>query len=183
MQKNPNLAIRLALANFTAEEIAEALAEDRKVKKILRAARKRSARPVLVEKACRENAAIMAEFHAAAEAAMLSRIERAELITKDELIRRLGGNRRWVNSAILAGRIFSLQAPSGNDYFPAFFADNSYKRRDLGRVAKVLASLPGPSRYYFFVSKSFTLGMTPLEALAEGRVKSVVVCAFGFATR
>jgi hypothetical protein len=183
MPKKTSLAVRLARANFSAEEIAAALAEDRKVKRILRKARTRPQGPMLVEKTRRENAAIMAEFRAATEVAMLARIERAELITKDELIQRLGGNRRWVDSAIVSGRIFSLQSPSGVDYFPAFFADSPHRRRHLGMVARVLASLPGASRYHFFVSKSLVLGMTPLEALAEGRVKSVVDCASGFATR
>lgn len=59
------------------------------------------------------------------------------------------------------GRLFSVQAPSGVDFFPAFFTDSSLDRRALGKVTKVLSDLPGASQYDFFVGKFFTLGMTP----------------------
>lgn len=181
--KRPSGAVQSALANFSAEEIAEALAEDRKVERILHVARKRPASPMVTEQSVREGAAIMAEFRAACQAAMVSRIELEELFTKEELIERLGGNRRRVNAAVAAGRLFSLQAPSGIEYYPAFFADGSNDRRALGRVANALTGLPGPIGYHFFVSKPFTLGMTPLEALAEGKIKAVLNCAVDFAQR
>lgn len=47
----------------------------------------------------------------------------------------------------------------------------------------VLAGLPSPSIYHFLVSKSVVLRMTPLEALAEGRVNAVLGAALGFAER
>lgn len=71
----------------------------------------------------------------------------------------------------------------GSEYFPSFFASSQLDRRSLGRVAKVLARLPAPSRYQFFLNKLFPLGMTPLQALAEGRVKDVLIFASGFAER
>ncbi len=153
------------------------------VEKILREARSRPPAPMVTEKSIRDGERFMAEMHRASEATLLSRIERGELITQDELVTRVGGNRRWVNNALKAGRVFSLQAPSGGGYFPSFFAESSYDRRALGRVSKVLPRLPGPGKYFFFISESLSLGMTPLQALAEGRVQEVLICAAGFAER
>jgi hypothetical protein len=153
------------------------------VAKILSEARTRPPVPMATEKSIRDGEEFVAKMRLGSEAALLSSVDRGELITRDVLVTRLGGSHRWVNDALKAERIFSLQAPSGEDYFPSFFADSSYDRRALGRVSKVLALLPGPSKYYFFINKSFMLGMTPLKALSEGRVKDVLVCAAGFATR
>lgn len=183
MSKKRTLQFPLGLERLPPEAVAEALAEEIKVEKILRESRSRPPAPMATKKSIREGARFMAKMRRASEAALLSRIERGELITQDELISRLGGNCRWINNALKAGRVFSLQAPSGADYFPSFFADSSYDRRALGRVSRVLVLLPGPSKYHFFTNKSFTLGMTPLQALAEGRVKDVLVCASGFAVR
>lgn len=183
MPKKKTLPLPLGLEGLPPEDIAKALAEDVLVEKILREARSRAPGPMVTDKSSREGEKLMAKMRRASEAALLSRIERGELVTQDEMITRLGGNRRWLRDALKAGRVFSLQAPSDANYFPSFFADSSYDRRALGRVAKVLALLPGPSKYQFFTSKSFTLGMTPLQALADGRVKDVLVCASGFAER
>lgn len=181
MPKKPKITLPIDLSSLPSEDLAEALAENVMVEKILREARSRPPAPIVTEKASRDGAKFMAKMRRASEVALLSRIERGELVTQDELIARLRGNRRWVSDALKAGRIFSLQAPSGGDYFPSFFADSSYDRRALGRVSKVLAILPGPSKYHFFTNKSLTLGMTPLQALAGGRVKDVLICASGFA--
>lgn len=183
MPKKPTITSPIYLSNLPLGDIAKALAEEIMVEKILREARSRPPAPMVTEKSIRDGERFMAKMRRASEAALLSRIEHGALITRDELVTRLGGNRRWVNDAFKAGRLFSLQAPSGVDYFPSFFADSSYDRRALCRVAMVLALLPGPSKYHFLTSKSFTLGMTPLQALAEGRVKDVLICASGFAER
>lgn len=181
--KEQNVSLPIDLNSLPPEEVAEAIAEAVIVEKILREARSRAPGPMVTERSIREGERFMAKMRRASEEALLSRIERGALITRDELVTRLGGNRRWVNNALKAGRLFSLQAPSGDDYFPSFFADSSYDRRALGRVAKALTGLPGQSRYHFFMSKSLTLGMTPLEALAEGRVEAVIMAAVGFAVR
>lgn len=183
MPKKKTRPLPLGLEGLPPEDIAKALAEEIMVERILREARSRAPGPMVTDKSIREGEKFMAKMRRASEAALLSRIERGELITKDELITRLEGNRRWVSDALKAGRVFSILAATGTDYFPSFFADSSYDRLALGRVAKVLALLPGPSKYQFFTSKSFSLGMTPLQALAEGRVKDVLVCASGFAVR
>lgn len=183
MPKKKTRPLPLGLEGLPPEDIAKARAEEIMVERILREARSRAPGPMVTDKSIREGEKFMAKMRRASEATLLSRIERGELVTEDELITRLEGNRWWVRNALKAARLFSLQAPSGVDYFPSFFADSTYDRRAVGRVSKVLALLPGPSKYQFFTTESFTLGMTPLQALANGRVKDVLVCAAGFAER
>ena len=181
MTRSRNLAVPPHLASFPVDVVTAALAEGAKVEKILRDARNRPLAPMVTEQSVREGAALMAEFRKGSAAALARRIKNKELLTRAELVERLDGNSRWVTSALRGERLFSVQAPSGVGYFPAFYGDPSIDRRELGRVAKVLSGLPAASKYHFFVSKSFTLGMTPLEALAEGHVKDVLTTAASFA--
>lgn len=183
MRKKGNLTLPVDLSTLAPDEVASALAEDRAVDKILRSARGRRAAPMATAKSIRDGEKLRGEMHRTAQATLLLRIERGELISRDELVSRLGGNRRWVRDALRSGRLFSFQAASGGEYFPCFFADASHARRSLGRVVRALAGLPGPSIYHFLVNKSVMLGMTSLEALAKGRVKSVLDAARGFVER
>lgn len=165
----------------SADELAAAAAEDVKVAAILRRTRTAPKKSDANPDSARRSAEFMAKMRLGSEQALARRIERNELVSKDEFIAMLGGRRRWVNEALKAGRLFSLTAPSGLEYFPAFYADDSYELRALGRVAKVLKGLPSESRYFFFTRISCRLGMTALEALALGMTSEVVVCAVGFA--
>lgn len=183
MPKKKMASLPIDLSSLPSEEVAKAMAETVMVEKILRDARTLPPAPMHSIKSIREGEEFMAKMRLGSEAALLSRIDSGELVTRDVLVTRLGENHRWVNNALKAGRIFSLQGPTGLDYFPSFFADSTYDRRAIGRVSKVLALLPGPSKYFFLTNKSLMLGMTPLEALVEGRVKDVLVCASGFAVR
>jgi hypothetical protein len=183
MTKSRNRDVPAHFSDFPVDVVIAAVIEDAKTKQILRAARKRPQTVTANEKSLRENAALMSEFHRGSAAALMRRIESKELITKEELIELLGGNRRWFTAAVKSERLFSIPAPSGITYFPAFYADLSINRRALGSVAKVLSGLPAASKYHFFVSKSFRLGTTPLKALADERVEDVLAAAAGFATR
>ena len=183
MPKEQKASLPIDLSSLPPEEVAKSMAETVMVEKILRDARTLPPVPKHSVESIREGEEFMATMRLGSEAALLSQIDRGELITRDVLVTRLGGDSRWVNEALKAGRIFSLLGPSGVDHFPSFFADSTYDRRAIGRVSKVLALLPGPSKYFFLTNKSFMLGMTPLEALVEGRVKDVLVCASGFAVR
>ena len=183
MDRKRTLRLPIDFSTVPPDEVAKALSEDLAVEKILRDARRRPPAPMTTAKSIRNGEKFRTEMHRISQATLLSRIERGEVISRNELVTRLGGNRRWVREALTAGRLFALHAPSGGDYFAAFFADATYDRRSIGRVARVLAGLPGPSIYHFFVSKSVFLGMTPLEALAEGRVNAVLAAARGFAER
>lgn len=163
------------------EVVAAAEAESAKVQAILDVAAKLPPTDVATAASIAANAKIMKALHAGAAKKLIGRVRRKELLTKEELIERLGGNRRWVNSALKAGRLFSLQTQLGTEYFPAFFADCARRRRSLGRVAYALNGLPAPSKYFFFVTKFTSLQMSPLEAIALGRMSEVLECALGFA--
>lgn len=169
------------LNGLPADEVAAARAEAVKVAAILRRARTRLMESDANPDSARRSAEFMAKMRLGSERALARRIESKELVSKDELIAMLGGRRRWVNEALKAGRLFSLTPPSGLEYFPAFYAEDSYELRALGRVAKVLKGLPSESRYFFFTTISNRLGITPLEALGQGRTMEVVTCAVGFA--
>lgn len=183
MPKKKELALPIDFDKLPLAEIAWALAEDVNVEQILRRTQTGQRAPKAAEKQLHGDEKSMTRARRDSTGGFKSCIERGELITKEQLVERLGGNRRWLSAALKAGRVFSVPAPSGIDYFPSFFADASYERGALGRVAKVLVDLPRPSRYHFFTSKSTMLGKTPLQALAEGQVKNVLNCAVGFAER
>lgn len=183
MKKKKSPVVPYGLRDLPNAQLERAAAEDRTVKQILRKALTRPTRPMATEKSIRDGERFMERMRQGSRVALLSRITRGELITREALILRLGGDSRWLNTALKAERVFSLPTPSGIEFFPSFFADASYDRRALGKVAQALAGLPGPSKYYFFTTKSFTLGTTPLRALAEGRAKDVLRCAVGFSER
>lgn len=181
MSTKRKFKLRDGLRSPSADEVAAARAEDVKVAAILRRARTAPIESDASPDLSRRSEEFMTEMRLGSEQALARRIESKELVSKDEFIAMLGDRRRWVNEALKAGRLFYLTAPSGLEYFPAFFADARYKRRALGRVAKALDGIPGASKYFFFTTISDRLGMTPLEALALRRTTEVVVCALGFA--
>jgi hypothetical protein len=164
-----------------AGEVAAARAQDAMVAAIVRRARRRPTVSEADPESARQSVEFMTKMRLGSQRALARRIQNKELVSKDELIAMLGGRRRWVNDAIRAGRLFSLIAPSGLEYFPVFFADYSYEPRALAKVVKVLEGLPSESKYFFFTSKSLRLNMTPLEALVQGMTLEVVNCAVGFA--
>jgi hypothetical protein len=182
MPSKPKPGLPIALSSFPPQEVAAALAEDAKVKAILRQARSGLQVGEPVRELPGESAAFMAKMREASQTTLLALIKHKELLTKEELCT-LIGNRQWVNYAIKTGRIFSILGPDGVDYFPSFFLGPLAHRRSLGKVTQALAGLPGPSILHFFKCPSTILGKTPLDSLAEGRLKEVLVAAAGFATR
>lgn len=181
MTAKPIRSFPVDLATLPPNEKAAADAEDVKVQAILRNARKRQITDVATPASIKANESIMQVMRAQSQRALLARIKRKELVTKDELVAMLGGDHRWVDRALRAGRLFSVQTESGGEYFPAFFADAPQKRRVLCNVVRALQGLPEPSIYWFFTCKFNSLQMTPLEALAVGRTREVMACARGFA--
>ena len=168
------------LAVPSLDEAAAALNEDYMVTEILRQARI-DVRTSLNVSPSDGAVAFMEEMRQSSGPAVLSQIESGELITLDDLVHRIGGNRQWVNYAVHTGRIFSLRAPTGADYFPSFFAVSLPHRRKLAIVAKLLRRLPAASQQYFFLTKRISLGVTPLEAVMQGRMNEVVRAATSFA--
>jgi hypothetical protein len=91
--------------------------------------------------------------------------------------------RQALSKALSAQRVFYVEV-GGHRYYPSFFADPRYERRQLETVSKALGELPGASKLQFFLTKKASLeGMTPLEALVQGRYSRVRTAAQGFAER
>ena len=63
-------------------------------------------------------------------------------------------------------------------YFPAFYAHPAFVRSELESVSEVLGALPGWSKWTFFMRRNEGLGgVSPLEALEQGRYESVLSAA------
>ena len=112
-----------------------------------------------------------------------ARIAKGELISSGELQRALDVKRQALSGAVKAGRLFAIVGPSGDNYYPAYYADPSLDRRALEQVSKLLGSLPAASKHHFFTSHSTLLQASPLEALRQGRLAEVLAAAAGFAAR
>ena len=112
-----------------------------------------------------------------------ARIAKGELISSGELQRALNVKRQALSGAVKAGRLFAIVGPSGDNYYPAYYADPSLDRRALEQVSKLLGSLPAASKHHFFTSHSTLLQASPLEALRQGRLAEVLAAAAGFAAR
>lgn len=69
---------------------------------------------MVTDQSVREGAALICEFRRGSAVALARRIESTELITREEVIERLGGNRRWVTSAFKGERLFAVEAPAFN---------------------------------------------------------------------
>lgn len=72
----------------------------------------------------------------------------------------------------------------GQRLYPSFLADPSVERRQLSAVVKLLGDWDNFAKWRFFISGKGSLGgLTPLEALRQGKVRQVMRTAEGFATR
>ena len=172
---------RLRESGVTNDEWKAAEKEDTKVKNILAAARSRAPSPVKGEPSP-ESANFMAEMRSGSAAALQRSIARKDLLPSKEFQDALKVSRQSVSDAVKTGRMFALVGPSGENYYPAFYADPDLDRRAVEKVSKVLGTLPGASKYFFFTSKSVFLGaQTPVDALKSGRLADVLVAAAGFA--
>lgn len=110
-------------------------------------------------------------------------VSKGILIKAGELMEQLGWTRQALSKARKARRVFSVEL-KGESYYPAFFADPQYERRQLEAVSKALGDLPGTSRLQFMLTPKGSLdSLTPLEALAKGKVADVKIAAEGFVKR
>jgi hypothetical protein len=108
-------------------------------------------------------------------------IASGKLLSATTLAARLSLTTQAVSAAVRADRMFVLSGPSGEGYFPAFFANEKYPRRALEKVSKALGKLPGASKWQFFTTPRISLSAkTPLEALSKGQVDSVLAAAAAF---
>ncbi|WP_295751589.1 hypothetical protein [Undibacterium sp.] len=167
----------------TTAEWARAQREDALFKKVMDAAGR--GEPMVMstpESICKGNEAMaLAERTSAALTAV--RISKHEFLSSGQLQDALQVKRQALSGAVKAKRLFAIVGPSGENYYPAYYADRTLERRTLERISKVLGSLPAPSKHHFFISKSTMLQETPLEALRKGRESDVLIAAAGFAER
>ncbi|RSZ57671.1 hypothetical protein HF313_27640 [Massilia atriviolacea] len=163
------------------DDAVAASEEDAQVRAVLTRARQREALPMSTDASVRDGTAALAAMRRVSGAALLDRIHNKELITSAELQERLGVRRQSVSDAVKSGRLFAMLGPSGENYYPAFYADPALDRRAVEKVAKALGSLPAASKYFFFTTVISTLQATPLQALAKGRLNEVLVAASTFA--
>lgn len=130
------------------------------------------------------SAAFMDDMRHGSAAALQRRIAHKELLPSSEFQAALNITRQSLSEAVRVGRMFALVGPSGENFYPAFFADASLDRRSVEKAAKALGTLPAASKYFFFTSKSMLLNaQTPLDALKKGQVADVVQAAASFAAQ
>lgn len=109
-------------------------------------------------------------------------IEEQRLLPGAEMRARLGVSAQALSAALKAKRMFVFQGPSGEYYYPAFFADPMYDRPVLEKVCKTLGDLPAGSKWDFLTSPRISLaGKTPLDALSKGKLDAVMAAAKAFA--
>jgi hypothetical protein len=104
------------------------------------------------------------------------------LVTPLEFQVQMGWKTRQAVWKALAGhRVFCLTHKSER-FFPVFYSDPSFERKDLEAVSKTLGCLPGGVKLQFFLTHKGSLGgKSPLRALAEGRLTKVLDVAKAFA--
>lgn len=111
------------------------------------------------------------------------RVRQQSLLEPAELSARLGWTRQALSKALAARRIFFVEV-KGARYYPSFFADDRYERRHVEAVSKLLGDLPGASKLLFMTTPKASLeGLTPLQALEQGRPLPVKAAAESFAQR
>lgn len=92
--------------------------------------------------------------------------------------------RRGISAEMVAQRrLFTLEL-DGRTLHPAFFANPTADIKHLEAVCQRLGTLPGGSKWQFFVAPKGSLaGRTPLAAMCDGDVAEVEVAADGFRER
>ena len=123
----------------------------------------------------------LATLREEARLSMLKLAQDGTLITVPAFLTLWGGTEASLDKAIAENRVFALEV-DGVRHVPAFFADPVHDRSSLEEVSRALATFPGPSKLHFFLNPRASLeGKTPLEALAGGLIKKVLVAAQAFA--
>lgn len=110
-------------------------------------------------------------------------IRKKALLPPTVFCERMSWTKQSLSKALLANRVFFVEE-EGMRYYPAFFADRSMERRHLEAVSKLLGDMPGSAKLQFFDTAKGSLGgVTPLQALKEGKFEAVKTAAAAFAER
>ncbi|MCE3607573.1 hypothetical protein LXA47_28800 [Massilia sp. P8910] len=169
--------------DLSVAELVKAKLEDEAGTLALRRKHVPSSDEMTTQKSVQTGDALIAQCLHASKESMARRIAKGEFLASGELQRLLHIKRASISAAVKAGRMFAVVGPSGNNYYPAYFADERLDRRALEKVARVLGQLPGASKHYFFTAKSIALNSTPLDALRDGRLEEVLTVATSFTER
>ncbi|SAK89905.1 hypothetical protein AWB75_06243 [Caballeronia catudaia] len=106
-----------------------------------------------------------------------------QLIPAAVLWEGLGVTKQALSKAVKSGRVFTVDVGAAT-YYPAFYLDTDFDRKELAKVTQMLGSLPGWSKYEFFTTPSDFLDQTtPLKALSRGMVDEVKKLALAFIER
>lgn len=170
-------------ATIDSGELTRAQREDALGENVLDAAGRPGPTVMSTSQSIRQGNEAMARAEQNAAATTAARVANHEFISSGQLQRALNVKRQAISGAVKAKRLFAIVGPSGENYYPAYYADPTLDRRTLEKVSKALGSLPAPSKHHFFTSKSTMLGETPLDALRKGREAEVLAAAAGFAER
>lgn len=123
----------------------------------------------------------MVELKRQEQAERQRKIAADELLPGTEMQRRLQISAQALSAAMKRKRIFAIKGAAGKYFYPAFFADSAYDRATLERICQALGDLPGSSKLHFFTSPRHSLGgLSPLQALAKGRIDAVLDQANAF---
>ncbi|MFM0329500.1 hypothetical protein [Paraburkholderia strydomiana] len=110
-------------------------------------------------------------------------VANAKLIHLSNFCAAIGFTPQRVNKEVAAGRIFTVDIDDER-YFPAFFAVEQIRRKDLAKVVRTLGDLEGWNKWHFFTTPNSALDdLTPLQALFYGDRKQVLHAAAEFAER
>jgi hypothetical protein len=106
-----------------------------------------------------------------------------QLVKEDEFAKALGRPATFVAKLVANGALFAVER-NGAQLYPSFFADTTLERRQLSAVVRLLRDLDNFTKWHFFISGKGSLGgLTPLQALRQGKLRQVKVTAEGFAER
>ncbi len=107
-------------------------------------------------------------------------IKNKEIVSYSVLQEGLGRDWPAFNKAISGGQILILYVDREH-YIPAFYLDKAIDHLHLESVMESLGDLDPWTKWQFFKTPKLTLnGATPLEALRESEIESVLSAAAGF---
>ena len=110
-------------------------------------------------------------------------VEKELLVPGSILVATLGLDQAWLDDAVGRDALFSL-AVDNVLYFPAFYAHPAFDRSELESISEVLGNLPGWAKWMFFMRRNEGLGgLSPLEALEQGRIDAVLGAAHSYLGR
>ncbi|WP_156901810.1 hypothetical protein [Azohydromonas australica] len=133
------------------------------------------------EASAQETEALVQATEREADVGLRHMIDSGELVSREELSRRLGCTTQALSKALGAKRMFYVEYQL-KQYFPAWLADPRFDRKQVEAVSRALGDLPGGAKLAFFRTPFISLeDKTPLQALANGKLEMVVRTAKGYA--